>query len=250
VAPGFAKSADFAIDKAPEHACPHLRSDFRCSIHARLRTEGFPGCSVYDCFGAGQKVVQVTFAGTDWQRSPSVAHEMFETFGIMRDLHELMWYLIEALSMNAAQDLHRQLREALEQTERLSLSAPQALKDLDMRSYRGGINALLTRASELVRAQFETPTLNQRGAYLIGEDLGGADLRGASFRGAVLVGANLRGADLRGADLTGADLRGANVSGADLRGCLFLTQSQLESAHGDQATLLTASLSRPTHWSR
>ena len=46
VAPAFSASADFAIDKAAGQACPNLRSDFRCSIHDRLRKRSFPGCVV------------------------------------------------------------------------------------------------------------------------------------------------------------------------------------------------------------
>ena len=57
-----------------------------------------------------------------------------------------------------------------------------------------------------------------RGAYLVGADLGGAYLRGADLGGAYLVGAYLVGAYLRGADLGGAYLRGANLRGANLRG--------------------------------
>ena len=53
VAPAFAASADFAIDKPAGRPCPNLRDDFRCGIHAELRERGFPGCEVFDCFGAG-----------------------------------------------------------------------------------------------------------------------------------------------------------------------------------------------------
>ncbi|MEO8519029.1 MAG: pentapeptide repeat-containing protein, partial [Dermatophilaceae bacterium] len=62
------------------------------------------------------------------------------------------------------------------------------------------------------------------------------------------IGADLRGADLRMADLTGADLRGANLCGADLSTSIFLIQSQLDSAKGDQHTALPPVLTRPAHW--
>jgi hypothetical protein len=85
-APAFSSSADFAIDKDAEKPCLHLRSDFRCGIHQRIRQEGFAGCAVYDCFGAGQKAAQVTFGGQDWRRAPRTAKQMFEVFTIMRQL--------------------------------------------------------------------------------------------------------------------------------------------------------------------
>jgi len=91
VAPAFAKSADFAIDKPAGHACPNLNSDSSCSIHDNLREQSFPGCAVFDCFGAGQQVVQVTFAGRDWRQAPETAASMFAVFGVMRQLKELLW---------------------------------------------------------------------------------------------------------------------------------------------------------------
>jgi uncharacterized protein YjbI with pentapeptide repeats len=253
VAPAFSASADFAIDKAAGQACPNLRPDFRCGIHARLRQRGFPGCAAYDCFGAGQKVTQVTFGGQDWRRAPGMAAQMFRVFTIMRQLHELLWYLGEALALPAARPLHTELRRAFEETERLARGTPDALETLEMAAYRRNVNALLRRASELARAGLPGRAAGPggadlAGADLVGQDLARADLRGASLRGAVLVGADLRGADLRGADLTGADLRGADLRGADLAGSIFLTQSQVDTARGDVGTRLPPPLSSPAHW--
>jgi uncharacterized protein YjbI with pentapeptide repeats len=70
----------------------------------------------------------------------------------------------------------------------------------------------------------------------------------ANLRGAYLIGADLRGADLRQADLIGADLRDADLRGADLTGALFLTQSQVNAARGDQTTRLPVAVTRPSHW--
>jgi uncharacterized protein YjbI with pentapeptide repeats len=249
VAPAFSVSADFAIDKAAGRPCPNLQADFRCAIHAHLRQRGFPGCAVYDCFGAGQKVSQVTFGGRDWRRSGQTAKQMFEVFGVMRQLHELLWYLTEALTLPPARPLHGELRLALKATERLTHDSPESLVELDVAAHRRGVNALLLRTSELVRAEARHQRKDRRGADLIGARLNGADLSGANLRGAYLIGADLQGADLTLADLTGADLRGADLSGADLTGSLFLTHSQLEAAKGDASTKLPSSLGRPAHWS-
>ena len=248
VAPAFSASADFAIDKAAGQACPNLQADFRCAIHHQLRQRGFAGCAVYDCFGAGQQVAQVTFGGRDWRRTPPIAARMFEVFTIMRQLHELLWYLTEALTLQAARPLHGALRLALDQTERLTHGGPDELLELDVSAHRQQVNDLLLRASELARAEVRRHRIDRRGADLIGNDLRGADLRGANLRGAYLIGADLRGADLSMADLTGADLRGADVRGADLTGSIFLTQSQLDAAKGDPGTKLPPSLARPAHW--
>ncbi len=106
VAPGFSASADFAIDKAPGRPCPHLDPGFRCSIHGELRARGFPGCATYDCFGAGQHVTQGTFDGGDWRQAPDVAASMFAAFAVMRPLHELLWYVTEALALEGAAPVH------------------------------------------------------------------------------------------------------------------------------------------------
>jgi uncharacterized protein YjbI with pentapeptide repeats len=249
-APAFSASADFAIDKDAGKPCPNLQSDFRCAIHHRLRQQGFPGCAVYDCFGAGQKVAQVTFGGQDWRRTPQIAAQMFEVFMIMRQLHELLWYLTEALTPPPARPLHGALRLALDETERLTLGSPDELVELDVGAHRRDVNALLLRTSELVRAVARRHEIDRSGADLIGKDLRGTDFRGANLRGAYLIGADLSGADLGMADLIGADFRGADLSGADLTGSIFLTQSQLDAANGDLETKLPPSLTRPTHWPR
>ncbi|MEV6987100.1 pentapeptide repeat-containing protein [Sphaerisporangium sp. NPDC051017] len=246
VALPFSASADFAIDKEAGRPCPNLAAGFRCGIHARLRQRGFTGCTVYDCFGAGQKVSQITFGGWDWRGDPSGAKRMFEVFPVMRQLHELLWYLNEALSLPRARPLHDEIRAALAAVERLTLGDPGALVRLDVGARRREAGDLLARASELVRAG--TPKADRRGADLIGARLAKAGLRGASLRGAYLIGADLRGADLRSVDLLGADLRGADLRGADLTGAFFLTQAQLDAAKGDDVTRLPPSFTRPAHW--
>jgi uncharacterized protein YjbI with pentapeptide repeats len=251
VAPAFSASADFAIDKPAGRPCPNLRPDFRCGIHSRLRDEGFSGCTVYDCFGAGQQVTQVTFAGLDWRSTPRVATRMFEVFTVMRQLHELLWYLTEALTLAPARPVHDALRRAYARTERLTRESPDDLLALDAVAHWREVAAVLLRASELTRAgvpRGNRTAASRAGKDLVGKDLGGADLRGASLRGAYLIGANLRGADLRGADLIGADLRGADLSGADLTGAIFVTQAQLDAASGDEHTRVPAALARPAHW--
>jgi hypothetical protein len=287
-APGFAVSADFAIDKPAGQPCLHLRPDFRCSIHADLRPRGFRGCAVYDCLGAGQRVSQHTFGGRDWRLDPATAGPMFRAFAVMRQLHELLWYLSEALAAPAAGPVHRELAEARAATERHAASPLDELLVLALPAHQGEVNTLLRRASELMRASVpdgqpshggadhpganpasanlagadlaaadlaaDLVGVNLAGADMVGADLAGAqlaaaELRGASLRGACLIGTDLRRADLRAADLTGADLRDADLGGANLDGTLFLRQSQLDAADGDLGTQLPPGRARPAHWS-
>lgn len=252
----FAASVDFAADKAAGQPCGHLREDFRCGIHDGLRAQGYRGCTVYDCFGAGQRVSQVTFGGVNWREAPGSAKPMFDVFPVMWQLHELLWYLDEALSLPQVSHLHERLRKTYDETERLTYADVDGLIGCDPAAHRAKVNELLLEVSERVRAEAlrkagSAPERRRsfgRGADLIGAKLRGADLRGALLRGAYLIAADLRGADLRGADMIGADLRDADVRGADLSQSLFLTQAQVNAAKGDAVTKLPPLLKRPFHW--
>ncbi len=241
VALTFSKSADFAIDKPAGEPCPNLASDLRCGIHSKLRQEGFQGCTVYDCFGAGQEISRR--AGKSWREQPG--QQMFEALPILRQLHELLWYLAEALENKAAEPVHADLRTAATRIEHVSRTPD--LTTVDVVAERAAVNELLLKTSELVRGK-QSKKKERRGADLIGARLRGADLQKANLRGAYLIGADLRDADLRQADLIGADLRDAHLEGANLTGALFLTQPQLNAAQGDQSTNLPPTLTRPSHW--
>jgi hypothetical protein len=248
VVPAFAASADFAIDKPAGTPCPNLLADDRCGIHDQLRNRGFPGCVVFDCFGAGQRVTQFTFAGRDRRTDPGTARGMAAVFPVMRQLTELLWHLTEARTLVPPGPLRTAVEEALAQVEQLTGRPAEELAALDGAAHRREIGELLGRISEAARADVPRRARDRRGADLMGAALRGADLRGASLRGAYLIGADLRGADLRRADLLGTDLRAADLRGADLTGAMFLTQPQLTAAAGDAATVLPAALSRPAHW--
>jgi uncharacterized protein YjbI with pentapeptide repeats len=246
VALAFEKSADFPIDKRAGEPCRNLREDFGCGIHDNLREEGFRGSAVYDCFGAGQRVAQVTFGGVSWRDAPDTSASMFAALPVMKQLHEMLWYIAEALTRSAAEALQPELEQAYAATEALTRTGAEALATLDLPGHRAEVDPLLRRTSELVRASHPGP--ERRGADLIGAGLRGADLRGANLRGALLIAADLRQADLREADLIGADLRDADLRGADLTGCLFLTQMQVNAARGDARTSIPPTLVRPAHW--
>jgi uncharacterized protein YjbI with pentapeptide repeats len=248
VVPGFVASAEFAITKPPSVACPNLQEAFGCGIHSTLHQRGFAGCTAYDCFGAGQQVAQVTFGGVDWRRDPATAGAMFTAFPVVRQIHELLWYVTEALNMSASEPVREELAEAAAALRNLAGLDRDRLASLDLSDRRESVNLLLNRVSERARSDSGRRGKDHRGADLMGATLRHADLRGANLRGALLVGADLVDADLRRADLTGADLRGADLSGADLTDALFLTQSQLASAVGSSATRISPPLLAPWHF--
>jgi hypothetical protein len=258
----FARSADFAIDKAAGEVCPHLGADSACRIHADLRGRGFRGCAAYDCFGAGQRVTAL--GGADWAAGPEEREHALATFRAMAVLHELLWYLVEAVEL--CESLERRestvsaaVEAARVATEALARSDPRDLASSDVAVHRARVAAVLQQVSAAARAGRVTAAGERRRrrgrgaavgprADLVGARFEGADLRGADLRGALLIAADLRNADLALADLIGADLRDADLRGADLSRALFLTSAQLGAARGDRATILPPHLCRPDHW--
>jgi hypothetical protein len=82
----------------------------------------------------------------------------------------------------------------------------------------------------LARAKLEGASLQR--ARLTNTSLEGAHLKGAKLQDALLADATLTGAELHGADLTGSDV----------------TQKQIDSAKGDQETMLPNGLRAPATW--
>jgi uncharacterized protein YjbI with pentapeptide repeats len=240
----LARSADFAIDKAAGTPCPNLTDSLRCGIHASLRGDGFPGCTTYDCFGAGQRITQVTFGGVDWRTDSTRAREVFDAFGVLRQLHELLFYLRDALSRECSAPVRVRLTALQASVD--AVAASDALSGVDVDTIRGEVGAALAEISAEVRSEHRGRELVR--ADLVGRSFAALDLRGSHFRGALLIGADFSGANLRLVDLLGADLRDADLRGADLSTALFVTQQQVNGAKGDARTTLPAALAVPAHW--
>jgi hypothetical protein len=254
VALAFARSNDFAFDKDAGEECRNLTNDYRCGIHASLRADGFTGCTVFDCHGAGQKVSKTIFAGASWRDSPQVGDSMFAVFRVVRQLHEMLWFLSNAVAATTDPALAAELSATYELIDQLSERPGDDVLALDVDRLRTRVNVGLGQVSDRVRANAltnrETPLPRKLapGADLIGAKLARRDLRGADLRGSLLIAADLSDADLRGCDLLAADLRDADLGGADLSTTLFVTQMQLNAARGDRETRLPAGTVRPSHW--
>ncbi|MDR6985848.1 hypothetical protein J2Y66_000311 [Paenarthrobacter nitroguajacolicus] len=256
---GFSRSADFAIDKPASAACPNMAGDFSCAIHQRLRPRGFRGCTVFDCFGAGQVVSQQTFGGTSWTEDPSSRTSMFAVFKVVRQLHEMLWYLDEAKHRTFDPDLALAAGHLAEHISVTAQGDASAVLGTDVETLHEEVRKLLREVSEELRASYGAEDREEpiggpgRLAGLPGADLMGANLAnlrlcGANLRGSYLIGATLRNSDLTAVDLLGADLRDTQLHGADLSKALYLTQPQINAAEGDSTTLLPQRLTKPDHW--
>ncbi|MEX5303323.1 pentapeptide repeat-containing protein [Kocuria sabuli] len=251
---GFSRSTDFALDKPAGAPCQNLASDFSCTIHDRLRPRGFRGCTVFDCFGAGQHVSQKLFGGTSWRTNPKTKQDMFAAFTTARQLHEMLWHLIEATRRTYDPDLKEQATELRTTIENALGGDAHDVLDLAVEPLHEQVRGVLMDVSEEVRVAYfanggdHLEDALTPGADLIGQNFRAQSLCGADLRGAYLIAADLRNCDLSGADLLGTDLRDALLHDADLSTALYLTQPQLNAAQGNHSTGLPADLVMPTHW--
>ena len=249
-------SSDFPINKPAGSPCVNLQSDYGCKIHGNLREKGFKGCTVFDCLGAGQVVSQVTFKGQSWRDSPEIGARMFQAFPVMEQIHEMIAYTAEALSYELPQALSEKLNVQLTALQNLTKRNADQLLSLDIVMYRFPLNGLLSETSTYIRGSLiekisgikKAKDYNHERADWIGKKLSGQNLQAVNLRGAYLIAADMWDADLRGADFIGADLRDADLSGANLSTSMFLTQMQINSAKGDEKTLLPFYIQRPSHW--
>jgi len=237
VALPFARSADFPVDKAGGEPCRNLLADHRCGIHDRLASEGWRGCVTFDCFGAGQQVSQVTFGGVSWREAPGTGPTMYAVLPVMRQMHEMLVHLHDALALEPEDRVRAGVTAALAEVDAATAGSPEQVLAVDLVALRSRVGELLRDVSARERAQRRRrigipvpPRRVRAGADLVAADLRGRDLRTADLRGALLIAADLRDADLRWADLLGADLRDADLRGARLEGALFLTRPQLAAA--------------------
>ena len=164
------------------------------------------GCTSYECFGAGQHVSQVVYAGATWRGSADGGAEMFSVFAVVQRLHEMLVLLDQASALAPGPELTR-LRERV--SGRTS-GRPEEILDTDLDRLAVLVGEALREVSRSVRGD---------GASYVGHDLVGQDLRAhdlvrADLRGAVLIAADLRDVVLDRTDLLGADLRDTDLSGA------------------------------------
>lgn len=266
------RAGGFGADIPAGTPCHHLRQDHLCEIHATLRRDGWPACTVFDCCGAGQQTVQVTFGGRrggdgvrpaalDWRQDPGLAQEVFAVFGVQRQLMEVLSHLAADLRLVRGAQAHpgrvrervpeglcEELVALVGEVELLVAAGPRELLAVDVSHVRARVLPVLQQVSRWWRAPVRGSRRIGPGAMLLGAGLAGRNLSRVDLHGAVLIAADLRGAQLRRVDLLGADLRDARVQGANLAGALHLTQGQVNATLGDQDTVLPRGFERPGHW--
>lgn len=239
------KTDGFPADKEAGRPCQHLQPDFRCAIHTGLAERKLKGCLAYDCFGAGQKTTQLYEQKGSWQESPEGAEEMFATFMTVFQLHQMLWYLVEAYSLTVDQGLISEIDGLITEYEEMISRPLSEIPSLSIAHYRSRVNEVL---KQIIRSVSPHCSVKKQNTDYFGKDLRKINLAGRDLSMSLLIAANLAGCSLQRTIFLGADLRDANIRDADLSESLFLTQMQVNSAKGNTNTKLPVNLSHPATW--
>lgn len=141
----------FPENKAAGVPCKYLKKDFRCRIHDSLQDRGLKGCLSYDCFGAGQKATEMFRNRGDWKENPGISTEMFRAFHGIFQLHQMKWFLLEALSLTDSQEMEEEIRTLIDWNDSMTNLAPKEDAAREIESYRARVNPLL---KEVINSTF------------------------------------------------------------------------------------------------
>ncbi len=240
-----AKSDGFPSNKPAGKPCECLLGDFRCAIHPVLKERKMKGCLAYDCFGAGQKATTLYPRGVNWMTRPEEANEIFDVFRILFQLHQYLWYLLEAMKIVRDDSTMREIERLIEENRRITGLDPRRLIDHDLNAYKTSVDRILREVSLDKKPGGFRESKNKNH---LGKNFKGANLEDGDFTMSLMIGANLKGCKLDGANFLGTDLRDADVRSTDLSESLFLTQMQINSTIGNKLTILPIRLVRPASW--
>lgn len=243
----FAKTEGFPADKEAGKPCQNLMQDFKCVIHSKLSETKMKGCLAFDCFGAGQKVTQDIYQGEDWRLKPQMSEQMFQVFIKVWQLHQMLWYLIEAYSITE-EELRIKIDALIKENQQITQLSPDEILYFDMEEYRTRVNESLKEAGDIVYQKLNGSAKKELKIDFMGKNFRGANLSGKDFSMTFFIAANMEGCNLYGTNFLGADMRDANIKSTDLSQSIFLTQAQINSARGNSNTKLPTTLIRPKNW--
>jgi uncharacterized protein YjbI with pentapeptide repeats len=219
-----AKSEGFPADKPGGRPCQNLSSDFRCTIHAELIQAKMKGCLAYDCFGAGQKVTQDCFPEINWKNEPEQANQIYDTFLCLFQLHQMLWYLIEASSFRLEARINTTIDDLIFENERMTGLLPTEILNLDIEAYRLKVNRILKEVSKVIAVH---PSKDKEKKDFFGKKFNGTNLDSRDFSMSLMIAADLEGCSLINTNFLGADMRDANIKNTNLSESVFLTQMQI-----------------------
>lgn len=237
------KTDGFPENKEDGVPCKHLQSNFQCDRHAQLVKKNMKGCLIYECVGAGQKVTKMYAESGNWKTNPKQSKEIYEVFLIVHQLHQMLWYLAQALGVTTDDKLANEIGLLIQENEQITSQGPGILQSYDLEGYRTKVNKILRTLTEK-----QAKGSNEQNKNYFGKNLKGKNLEGKDFSRALMIASNLEHCNLRGANFLGADMRDMNLKNANLSESLFLTQMQINSAKGNKMTNIPSYLVHPSTW--
>jgi uncharacterized protein YjbI with pentapeptide repeats len=243
----FSKIDGFPENKAAGKPCVNLQSDFRCKIHKDLMKCKMRGCLSYDCFGAGQKVTQIIYNKSNWITEPLKSQQIFDVFLIVFQLHQILYFLVEAKTILPAKELWNDIIFLIDEGRTICSSTPQDILSYEIDGYKNRVNDCLKIVSRLIKQNYPDNKKEKKNDF-IGRSFKGKDFNGTDFTMTLLIAANFEACSFHGANFLGADTRDTNFCNADLQEAVFLTQGQINAARGNSGTKLPDTLHRPITW--
>lgn len=112
----------FSAIKSAGEPCPKLGGNGLCTIYEHRAEKGFAGCIRFECFGAGQHVVQYLFAGNDWRNDLALLGPMVDAFLAMRPVADLNFLAQRAHEMTDKAELRDKATVLAERLENVAQS--------------------------------------------------------------------------------------------------------------------------------
>lgn len=244
----FSKSDGFPKDKKAGIACKNLQPDYKCKLYSQLSKHGLKGCMAYDCFGAGQYITRYIKGFPNWRTiSPKEAEQIFNSFLVVMRVHQTLWYLSQCLILQLPQPEKEKAKLLIDEGNMLIDISLERLAVLDTQPFCEKSNNFLKHICTIFKSYFSNSSKVSCNNY-IGKNMKQKNLTGKDFSMSLLIAANLEQANLYGANFLGSDTRDTNICNTDLSQCLFLTQIQINSANGNNKTVLPPYLQKSKTW--
>lgn len=139
------ESPAFSASKDAGQPCLNLDDCGACKIYEEREAKGFSACLKFECFGAGQRVVQHAFDGHDWRDDPALLAPMLECFVSAKKACELLILLSYAKRAGPAEGQNALLEPMAQELEAISLSRHAASHTARLGELEGALHALLRK---------------------------------------------------------------------------------------------------------
>lgn len=244
----FTKSDGFPKDKKAGIPCKNLQTDYKCKVYSQLSKNGLKGCMAYDCFGAGQYITYYAKDLPNWSTIfQKDAEQIFNSFLVVMRVYQTLWYLSQCLILKLPQSEKNKAKLLIDEGNMLIKISLERLAALDTQPFCEKSNNYLKHICAIFQSYFPNSGKVSSKNY-IGKNMKQKNLTGKDFSMSLLIAANLEQSNLYGANFLGADTRDTNICNTDLSQCLFLTQIQINSAKGNNKTILPPYLHKPKTW--